>query len=328
MAVAVAKLAVQITGNADGFLAAAKKAERGTKQLSDRLDVAGRRGRLSNLFGAGATRLASMAAGMVGFSQALGMVRGEMERLDRVGKISDRLGISAELLQTLQKTFTLAGVEAGQLDQALVSLNRRLGQVALTGKGEAVPALEALGLNSEEFLRLNLDEQIRRIWTETAKIESPAQRSAIAMALFGRGGRDLIAVFRDSPTDLATFQEELIRTGEIVDGVRVKSIEKANDQLTRFTEAFKTNFTIGVLNRLKVLERLPGVNEGEAAGFGARIGSNLAQIGWNPRELISTIFQAFGQTATSARELDEAMRQLTATLQSVNATTFASPGPG
>lgn len=134
-------------------------------------------------FGAGAT---AVARGLVSLE----------DRVERLGRLANQLGISFEFVQTLEEAGKRTDVSIEQLSGSFARLQNTLAGADEESK-KAQAALQRLGVSVQEFGQLSEEQRIELIGERLAQIEDPAQRSAAAIALFGRSGVQLLPFFNE-----------------------------------------------------------------------------------------------------------------------------------
>lgn len=107
---------------------------------------------------------------------------------------SNMLGVSAANLLKLQQSAMLAGVSADEFNGSLMRLNRSLGEALQKGTGPAVDALNRLNIPIQQITALAPDQQFQRLAQALSQVQNPAERTALAMDLFGKQGPKILAV--------------------------------------------------------------------------------------------------------------------------------------
>ena len=151
--------------------------------------------------------------------------------LDAAGQLvdaSNRLGVSAANLNTLQQAARLAGVDADTLNMSLQRLNRSIGEGLQKNTAASAIALKQLGLPIQEIARLKPDAQFERIAESLAGIENPAQRTALSMELFGKQGPAILQV----ANELAKVKRLTEETGFLVTQRDLVALDEAGDAVT------------------------------------------------------------------------------------------------
>ena len=168
--------------------------------------------------------LAVITAAAGGVAFAFKGVTDQYGALADLGKVLD---LSAQSLLNLQRSAQLAGVDAGELNQALFRLRGNLGEALIKGTGPAKEALDRLNVSVRELSRLPADQQIARITEELRKIQNPAERSALAIDLLGKQGPRLLEVADNA----ARLAEQAQRMGLALSDIEVRNLELAGDAL-------------------------------------------------------------------------------------------------
>jgi hypothetical protein len=115
------------------------------------------------------------------------------------GELSDlaaRTGISVRALVTLRQAFNDAGAGADSVGGTINRLQKTIYEAATAG-GAASDAISVLGLSTDALIKLAPEDQFSQVAAAISKIENPAQRSAAAMAIFGKSGAELLPLFAD-----------------------------------------------------------------------------------------------------------------------------------
>lgn len=110
--------------------------------------------------------------------------------------LADKIGDTAVNVAGLQRAADISETSLDNVAAASVRLTASLSKT--DDESDAVAkALAAINIPLEEFKRLNPTTQIERVAQEMAKFEDGAGKTAIAVALFGKAGADLIPFLKD-----------------------------------------------------------------------------------------------------------------------------------
>lgn len=151
---------------------------------------------------------------------------------------SAKTGVSVEALSTLGYAAKLAGVDSEQLTGGLNKMQKTLFDAA-GGSEAAQKALGAVGLTVEGLAGLKPDEQFKAIAEGLSRVTDPAQRTALAMKLFGKSGVDLLPMLSGGAAGLDAMQAEARRLG-----VEISTADAAaGDQLGDTLDTLTTQFT-------------------------------------------------------------------------------------
>jgi len=127
------------------------------------------------------------------------------DRVENLGNIADKLGVSFEFIQTLEEAANRSGTSIDAVSAAFGRLQKSVLGVDEESKA-AQKALSEIGVTSEELAKLSPEDQYQRIGAALAGIEDPARRTATATALFGKAGSDLIPFFNNLPGATADIE--------------------------------------------------------------------------------------------------------------------------
>lgn len=188
--------------------------------------VTGRLSGLTAIMGLGGGGLVAAAIGVTSKVQSLG---------DEIGKTSRQMGLGVEALQEWRYAADRQGVSVGTLDSSLKILNRRMGEAANGNKSYAKYFAD-LGVSitdSQGNLR-DMDAVLMDVTAAMSEIESPAERAAVAMGIFGRSGMDMTKVFEAGTDAVKGLREEAQRLGYVLTDQDTQLAEKYTDNLTNF----------------------------------------------------------------------------------------------
>lgn len=201
-----------------------KSAER-TSRSTDKLTASIGKGR-------SAANQYAKAAAVAGLALTAAFVGAGLKSGDELAKISDKLGIATEKLAGLRHAAELTGVSSATMDTALEKLNVRMAEAA-TGTGLAVKSFDALGISSEELVKLSPDKAMGVIADKISRVENSAQKAKIAYDIFGRSGVGLINTLQGGSEGLDAFQREAEELGIALGRVDARKIEIANDEMQK-----------------------------------------------------------------------------------------------
>jgi phage-related protein len=213
---------------------------------------------LTSLFNPLTAAIAGIAAlGTAAKAVADGLIALE-DRVERLSRLATQLGVSFEFVQTLEEAGRRADVSIEQLSGSFARLQNTLAGADEESK-KAATALERLGVSVTEFGALSQEQQIELIGEKLSQIEDPAQRSAAAIALFGRSGVQLLPFFNELEL-AASDMERFGRAVSDLDRQRLADFGASIDALGLSTQGLGTSLLIPF------------------AGLAERIANVLAQV--------------------------------------------------
>jgi hypothetical protein len=163
---------------------------------------------------------------------------GAAQAIDRTRQLSQSLGVSYGELRQLQVAADLSGASSEQLATAFTRA-----QVTITnasrGSKEAQAALARLGLSVDGLATQTSTQQFASIASAINSIQSPAERAAAAVAIFGRSGAELLPTFRELPQNLNTANQFLSKFSGGVQGINPDAIDAIGDSFTLAGQALQ-----------------------------------------------------------------------------------------
>lgn len=127
-----------------------------------------------------ADRIASVASAVVDLGQKFADLNNQLS------DASARTGASVEMLNGLKLAAEGSGLSFEVLEKGVGKLPKAMADAA-RGSGAAARAFDDLGVKADADGKLrDTDDVLRDIFTGLSKVESPAQRAAMAMDIFGQ----------------------------------------------------------------------------------------------------------------------------------------------
>ena len=178
------------------------------------------------------------ATAVAGLTAALfGIAKSTATAYDRVGKFSDRIGISTEALSKYHFAAELSGIRVETMNMAFQRMTRRIAE-ANKGTGVAVGALKDLGIELVEIAGMEPDKQFEVFARALDKVPGSGERARLAMQLFDSEGVAVLQMLKDGSAGLADMREEASKFGRVVTEEGAAKAAEFNDSLTRMTSAF------------------------------------------------------------------------------------------
>jgi hypothetical protein len=218
--------------------------------------------------GKAAKSLGPIIAGAFGTAALVGFVKQTLEVNDALAKTADRLGITTEAMAGFNLAAELGGMSAQQMSTSLQMMNRNVSDAA-KGMGLAKDSLIDLGLSAERLREIGPEQAFVEIVGALENVENAADRSNIAMDIFGRSGGQVLNLTAEG---LAKARQEAEAFGTAISRDQAKQIEDFNDEMTRLAAAgqgIANEFTIALLPALTavVTSMQDGAREGSSLSF-------------------------------------------------------------
>lgn len=173
---------------------------------------------------------------------------------DKIKKTSQKIGITTDALQELQYAAQLSDVSADSLSAAIGHLAMNL-QNAKEGSEEAAKAFKGIEYKKANGELKSTDELLATIAERFSKLPDGPEKTAQAMRIFGRAGKDLIPLLNDGADGIDELREEARNLGLVLDKDAVEASEELNDNLERL------HATTEGLWRQAIGPLLPQINE-------------------------------------------------------------------
>ncbi len=140
---------------------------------------------------------------------------------DEIGVFAERLGISARALSELKFVAERADVSFAELVNALKAQNRNLSEAAEKG-GEVQTILQRMGLDAERLKNLKPDEAFWKMVAGLAGIKNQAERTEIAMKLWGKSGDTIINVAEMGADKIDGLRRKAVELGAVMSDIAVR----------------------------------------------------------------------------------------------------------
>ena len=183
--------------------------------------------------------VAKAFAGLAIGNSLKNMITQFADSTDAAGKFSTRIGISVEALSQLQFAAERSGVSARTLEMGLQRMTRRLAEAAATGKGEAVPALEALGLSADKMAKLRPEQQFAVLAKAFQDVGTQGEKVRLAMKLFDSEGVALLQTLDGGAEGLKEMADQADRLGITLSEKDTKAAADFNDAITNLKAGSK-----------------------------------------------------------------------------------------
>lgn len=200
------------------------------------------------------TKAAAATIAIVALAAALATLKSNLDSIDNLAKVSDKLGIATEKLQAMRLQAELTGVSARTLDMGLQRMVRRVAEAA-QGTGEAEGALRELGVSAKELAKLSPDEQFKTIADAMGQVKDQGDKVRLSMKLFDSEGVALVNTLNAGSDALRETEKEMTDLGIAINRIDAKKVEDANDAMTHLKTsvgALGQTFTIAIAPAIQV----------------------------------------------------------------------------
>jgi hypothetical protein len=168
----------------------------------------------------------------VGIGALTGAIKEGLQYASTLGETAQQLGVTTRALQEYRYAGSQAGLATEETDQALSQLTRRIGEAASGTKAQS-EAFEKLGVSvkTAEGGILDAGDAIPLIADALQKIESPAERAAILMDLFGRSGQKLEPLLAGGAAGVNQLRDAANKLGIVLSDSQINKADETADKL-------------------------------------------------------------------------------------------------
>lgn len=192
-----------------------------------------------SLFGLSKTAQAAFVAVGVAVAAAAAAitvaVKGSIDHFDTLSKTSQKIGIPVEALSRLEYAAQLSDVSLESLATGMKKLSQNMVDVQAGAGSTALRGFDALGVsvkNADGTLKTS-QSVLGEIADRFRALPDGVQKTAAAVAIFGRAGAELIPLLNGGSAGLKDMADEADRFGQTVSDSAAKQAEVFNDNLTR-----------------------------------------------------------------------------------------------
>ena len=220
-----------------------------------------------------------LAAGVIGgaFVGAItSAIKSTADHLDALDEMAVKTGVSVEMLTSLELAAKQNGVSMDQLATSIRMMYRSMNEAA-EGTKESADAYKRLGVNVRDAsgkLKSG-NEAFLEVADAVAKIQNPAERSAMAMKVFGRAGSEMLPMLEGGKEALKGYIEQAQRLGLVFTDADAKRAAAFNDQLDILSARLRV---FKEKSLLPVLEMLTGLMGGDSGRDVSRASAGFADI--------------------------------------------------
>ena len=191
----------------------------------------------------GLAKLAEQVGATIGLAFGLHeiseFIQGQIELAAHIGNTAEILGVATDELQEFRYAALNADVEVDAADKSLRFLNKNLGE-AVSGNAEAAKTFRDLGVDiaSVKDGSRNATSLLPDIADKFLKIESQAERTALAMKIFGKQGASLLPLLQKGGKELEKYRDEFEELGGGISEAQIKIAEEGEHSIKKMRTAY------------------------------------------------------------------------------------------
>lgn len=220
---------------------------------------------------------------------------------DEVDKTSQKLGISAQAYQEWDYVMQLAGTDMSSMTVGFKTLTNHIAD-ATSGSESAIAMFESLGLTMEDLQSMSTEEIFAATVSGLQNMEEGADRSALAVDLFGKSGQNMAALLNMSNEETEEAIALANEYGMVMSDDAVQASADYTDALTTLEKTFtglKNNLMSQFLPSItSVMDGLSAVFAGDETGIEA-IKSGIEELVGNISAISPQLFELASAIITS-----------------------------
>lgn len=199
-------------------------------------------------------------------------LQGAVDRASKFVETAQKIGTTTEFLSGVGYAAKLAGVEFDQLEKGLIKLSRAMDSASSDAKSGIAFDFKRLGITFREANGdLKSTETVfMEIADRIAGYSDGMRKAAVAQAIFGKSGADLIPLLNQGSDGIRKMIDEADRLGVVFSTESAQALESFGDEMDKITfagEGFANIFAANVIPAIATfLERIGQTgNEAEKA---------------------------------------------------------------
>lgn len=267
----IGQLRISLGLDSAAFESGAKRAAAEVNTLGSRAERAGFKiGSMGKALAVGAAAFAGTAI----VSQLKDAVAAGLDYAASLGETAQQLGVTTRTLQEYRYAADQVGISQDEMDTGLAKLTRTIGEAANGNKKQA-QAFASLGISVRDANGQVKDAGV--IMPELAdalqRIESPAQRAAVLVELFGKSGMKMGSLLADGAKGVNSLREDAQRLGIVMSDTLIAKADAASDKMASLNKVITAKISIAVAENADAILQL-------ADAMGALIDKLSSAVKW------------------------------------------------
>lgn len=220
---------------------------------------------------------------------------------DEVDKTSQKLGISAQAYQEWDYVMQLAGTDMSSMTTGFKTLTNHIAD-ATAGSEDAIAMFESIGISLTDLQNMSTEDIFAATVSGLQNLEEGADRSALAVDLFGKSGQNMAALFNMTNEETSEAIALANEYGMVMSDDAVQASADYTDALTTLDKTFtglKNNLMSQFLPSITtVMDGLSAIFAGDETGITA-IKSGIEELVGNISAISPQLFELASAIITS-----------------------------
>jgi hypothetical protein len=207
----------------------------------------------------------TMGAIGVGFAvhQIIAFTKETLKTADALAENAQKAGIAATSLKLYNVMAEISGTSSEKLLSGIGILSKNMAGLAKEGSG-ADRVLQKLGVDTEGVRNgtVSTEQAIMKISASFSVMKDGAGKTAMAMAAFGKSGKEMIPFLNEGPKAFTEMQKRLESLGFVFNEVSIQKAAKLNDEFDLMGKVIKnlgSQVVMGLVpSMLQILSAMSG----------------------------------------------------------------------
>lgn len=216
-------LTIDLIAKVGGFVGGLSQAERASQKWRKQVQEDAKSVAVAFTGAATAASAAAIGVGVAGYN----LLKNTSRQITESDRWAKSLNMSTQSLLAWQYAAEKAGVSGGQMADIFKDIGDKIGDSVLNKSGEAVDALDALGLSAKKLSSESPDKQLLAISDALSKIKTNAEKTTILESL-GNDLSKLLPLLDQGGDKLQKYMKAAKEFGVAPDDTDIESLVKVN----------------------------------------------------------------------------------------------------
>ncbi|EOH6199337.1 phage tail tape measure protein [Citrobacter farmeri] len=216
-------LTIDLIAKVGGFVSGLSQAERASQKWRKQVKDDAKAAAVAFTGFATAASAAALSVGVAGYN----LLKNTSKQITESDRWAKSLNMSTQSLLSWQYAAQKAGVSGEQMADIFKDIGDKIGDAVLNKSGEAVDALDALGLSAKKLAGESPDKQLIAISNALSKIKTNAEKTTILESL-GNDLSKLLPLLDQGGDKLQKYLKAAKEFGVAPDDADIESLVKVN----------------------------------------------------------------------------------------------------
>lgn len=216
-------LTIDLVAKVGGFVSGLSQAERASQKWRKQVKDDAKAAAVAFTGFAAAASAAALSVGVAGYN----LLKNTSKQITESDRWAKSLNMSTQSLLSWQYAAEKAGVSGDQMADIFKDIGDKIGDAVLNKSGEAVDALDALGLSAKKLSGESPDKQLLAISDALSKIKTNAEKTTILESL-GNDLSKLLPLLDQGGDKLQKYLKAAKDFGVAPDDADIESLVKVN----------------------------------------------------------------------------------------------------